>query len=100
MLNGNGQDNFPWIKDKFLRNVINRGDDFYLVTSKDYDRDVDILHSSDKLFNASFKRPIEPNSINVYDSIITGGDQNDAKTGLMKTIMKIGEFIYIDTVDI
>ena len=71
MLNGNGQDNFPWIKDKFLRNVINHGDDFYLVTSKDYDRDVDILHSTDKSFNASFKRSIEPNSIHVYDSIIT-----------------------------
>ena len=100
MLNGMGQDNFPWIKDKFLRNVINQGDDFYLVTSKDYDRDVDILHSTDKIFNASFKRPIEPNSIHVYDSIITDILHNDDKTGLMKTIMKIGESIYIDTVDI
>ena len=72
-----GQDNFPWIKDKFLRNVINQGDDFYLVTSKDYDRDVDILHSTDKIFNASFKRPIEPNSIHVYDSIITDILHND-----------------------
>jgi len=63
MLNGNGQDNFPWIKDKFLRNVINHGDDFFLVTSKEYDRDVDILHSVDKTFNASFKRSLEPGSI-------------------------------------
>jgi len=100
MLNGSGQDNFPWIKDKFLRNVINHGDDFYLVTSKDYDRDVDILHSSDKKFNASFKRPIEPNSIKVYDSIIVDTEPNNDKSGLMKTIMKIGESIYVDTVDI
>ena len=47
MLNGEGQDNFPWIKDKKLRNVINHGTEFFLVTSKDYDRDVDILHSKD-----------------------------------------------------
>ena len=100
MLNGKGQDNFPWIKDKFLRNVINHGDDFYLVTSKDYDRDVDILHSTDQVFNASFKRQIEPKSLEVYDSIITDISPNDEQTGLMKTIMKIGESIYIDTVDI
>jgi hypothetical protein len=73
-LNGTGQDNFPWIKDKFLRNVINHGDDFYLVASKDYDRDVDILHSKDKLFNASLKRSIEPNSIIVYDSITVSSE--------------------------
>jgi hypothetical protein len=101
MLNGNGQDNFPWIKDKFLRNVINHGDDFFLVTSKEYDRDVDILHSVDKTFNASFKRPIEPDSIHVYDSIVVKEPgNNDSKTGLMKTIMKIGEFLYVDVIDI
>jgi hypothetical protein len=100
LLNGNGQNNFPYMKDKFLRNVINQGDDFYLVTSKDYDRDIDILHSSCKTFNPSLKREIEPNGINVYDSIITDVDSNNDKTGLIKIIMKVGEFIYIDTVDI
>ena len=100
LLNGNGQNNFPYMKDKFLRNVINQGDDFYLVTSKDYDRDIDILHSSCKNFNPSLKREIEPNGINVYDSIITDVDSNNDKTGLIKIIMKVGEFIYIDTVDI
>jgi hypothetical protein len=40
------------------------------VTSKEYDRDVDILHTVDKTFNASFKRSIEPGSIQVYDSMI------------------------------
>jgi hypothetical protein len=101
MLNGNGQDNFPWIKDKFLRNVINHGDDFFLVTSKEYDRDVDILHSFDKTFNASFKRPIEPDSIHVYDSmVVKEPGNNDPNSGLMKTIMKIGEFLYVDVIDI
>ena len=45
-------------------------EDFYLVTSKDYDRDVDILHSKEKSFNASLKRSIEPNSILIYDSMV------------------------------
>ena len=72
MLNGIAQDNFPWIKDKFLRNVINHDKAFYLVTSKDYDRDIDILHSEEKSFNASFKRSIEPGGVFVYDSIVTG----------------------------
>jgi hypothetical protein len=60
MLRGKKQDSFPWIKDKTLRNVINHNKSFYLVTSKDYDRDIDILHSDDKNFNASLKRCIEP----------------------------------------
>jgi hypothetical protein len=102
ILNGNGQDNFPWIKDKFLRNVVNHGEDFYLVTSKDYDRDVDILHSKDKSFNASLKRSIEPNSIIVYDSktVQIKGEEDNLQTGFLKTIMKIGEFLYVDVIDI
>ena len=72
--------------------MINHGDDFFLVASKEYDRDVDILHSSDKNFNASFKRSIEPTSMIVYDSVIVQqkGETN-SKSGKMKTIMKIGE---------
>lgn len=63
-----------------MRNVINHGKDFYFVTSKDYDRDIDILHSEEKSFNASFKRSIEPGSLFVYDSIITGcGDESHSK---------------------
>jgi hypothetical protein len=96
MLNGKGQDNFPWIKDKFLRNVVNHGDEFFLVCSKNYDRDVDILHSKNQDFNASLKRSIEPGSLTVYDSMITNDVTNDPKKGILKTIMKIGEFLYID----
>ena len=76
------------------------------MTSKDYDRDIDILHSSEKEFNASFKRSIEPDSLNVYDSIITSGtndhiaDHHNSHTGLMKTIIKIGEILYVDIIDI
>jgi hypothetical protein len=100
MLNGEGQDNFPWIKDKKLRNVINHGGEFFLVTSKDYDRDVDILHSKDKRFNATFKRSIEPGSIKVFDSIVVPSKDNHNRKGLMKTVMLIGTFLYVDLIDI
>ena len=79
--------------------MVNYGEDFYLVTSKDYDRDVDILHSKDKSFNASLKRSIEPNSIIIYDSITVAGEES-SKAGYLKTIMKIGEFLFIDVIDI
>jgi len=70
MLNEGSQDNFPWIKDKFLRNVLNYEDAFFLVTSKDYDRDIDILHSEKQDFNVFFKRCIEPGLLQVFDSTI------------------------------
>ena len=64
------------------------------MTSKEYDRDIDILCSNDIEFNASVKRPIEPGILNVYDSMI------DCKVGHLKTLMKCGEVLYIDTIDI
>lgn len=69
-----------------------------MVTSKDYDRDVDILHSKEKSFNASLKRAIEPNSILIYDSMVQRDKNSDY--GYLKTIMKIGEFLYVDVIDI
>ena len=47
MLHNESQDNFPWIKDKFVRFIINVEGAFLLVCTKDYDRDIDILHSED-----------------------------------------------------
>jgi hypothetical protein len=69
-LDGESQDQFPWIKDKFLRNVVNHKSNFYLVTSKDYDRDIDILNSEDPEFNATVDRFIEPGMLEVFDSLI------------------------------
>jgi len=74
MLNDTSQDNFPWIKDKFVRNVINHEDGFFLVTSKDYDRDIDILHSDDEDFNVSYLRQLEPGILKVFDSMILTRD--------------------------
>lgn len=68
---GNFQQIFPWIKDKFLRKVVSSGNDFYLITSKDYDRDIDILHSGSQSFNASVSRSIEPGLLIALDAICT-----------------------------
>ena len=69
------------------------------MTSKDYDRDIDILSSSDRSFNASIVRSIEPGILKVFDSII---DTNvvESEKGHMKTLILLGEHIYIDTIDI
>jgi hypothetical protein len=56
IMNESSQDNFPWIKDKFVRNVINYEGGFFLVTSKDYDRDIDILYTDNEDFNVSYLR--------------------------------------------
>ena len=90
---------------------MNQGDDFYLVCSKDYDRDIDILHSGDMSFNGSIKRKFEPGNIKVYDSKLfknnelkfleTGRQFNEeSERGLIKIIMKVGEYLYFDTVDL
>ena len=80
------------------------------MTTKEYDRDIDILHTVHKSFNASFKRSIEPGSIQVYDSMIVhehGNHQHvshkvneNMGVNKLKTIIKIGEFIYVDVIDI
>ena len=102
MHNGKSQENFPWIKDKFLRNTKSSGDSFYMVTSKDYDRDIDILNSADMDFNASISRKIEPGIFRVYDSVLIPpskeGDPDDK--GQMKILSKLGDYIYLDTIDI
>jgi hypothetical protein len=78
--------------------VIDSGQGFYLVTSKDYDRDIDILSSNDRDFNASIVRSIEPGILQVFDSIIEPGEGE--KKGLLKTMIKLGESIYCDTIDL
>ena len=93
ILKKNSQDNFPWIKDKFIRHVIHWEDAFLLMTSKDYDRDIDIIHSENKDFNASFDRMIEPGLLQCYDSIII---EKPNKMKVMKTLIKIGDFLYLD----
>ena len=65
-----------------------------MVTSKDYDRDIDVLSSNDLDFNISVKRSIEPGVLSVYDTNI------DTKLGHLKILSRIGDILYIDTMDI
>lgn len=102
---GISQENFPWIKDKFIRSVINDGHDFFLVTSKDYDRDVDILHSSNNEFNSSIKRRFEPGMLTLYDSIKYVDNKEDSgikskSKGYLKILMKVGDSMFLDTINI
>ena len=92
LLNDHKQMSYPYIKDKFVKNVLGYNNNFYLVACKDYDRDIDILCTEDNKFNASIKRNIEPGNISVYDMI---KDNN-----LLKTLIRIGEHLYIDTIDL
>ena len=99
LLKGMGQENLPNIKDKVIRSVINKNDEFYLVTSKDYDRDIDILHTDDQKFNASIKRMLEPGMLEVKDSYVLN-HSGDGKDGNMVILSKAGENLYIDTISL
>ena len=68
------------------------------MTSKDYDRDIDIFNSEEKDFNASIKRFSEPGILKIFDSFI---DQNKlSERGHIKVLMQLGETLHLDTIDI
>ena len=69
---------------------------FYFVTSKEYDRDIDIL-SEDRKFNAYFDRKSEPGLLEVFDSFI---EKQENGSNYIKTLMKIGDYLYLDSIDI
>ena len=84
-----------------MRASLSSEDGFYIVTSKDYDRDIDILSSHDEDFNASIARSIEPGLLRVMDTMLIkpkDGDPNDK--GYIKILSKLGDYIYYDKIDI
>ena len=84
-----------------MRKVVSNGNDFYLITSKDYDRDIDILHSGSQSFNASVSRSIEPGLLIAFDAIFTTQeDEHGDKKQYLKTLIKIGDYLYQDTIDV
>ena len=70
--------------------------DFYLFTTKDYDRDIDILNSNNDNFNASITRSSTPGVLKVYDSIITL--ENGKR--LLKFLTCLDDKLYLDTIDL
>ena len=67
------------------------------MTSKDYDRDIDILRTDDHEFNVSIDRGIEPGGINVYDSILI---DKEGSSKQMQTLMLVGSTLYLDDCDL
>lgn len=86
----------PQIKDKFIRHVKYDQKDFYLVTTKDYDRDIDILHTNNGDFTASITRSSTPGVFKVFDSIIT--EENNRR--YLKFLTCLDDKLYLDTIDI
>lgn len=70
ILTGDQQSNFPWVKDKFVRAAINVNKGYYLILTKNYDRDIDILHTENHEYQASVDRSIEPGIFKVFDIIV------------------------------
>ena len=84
ILNGTSQDFFPQIRDKTVRFVLNHEDEFFFITSKEYDRDVDILNSKYQKFNASIVRSLEPGQIKVFDAQIRNNNGSSLDLDLDK----------------
>jgi hypothetical protein len=87
ILDQHSQNSFHQLKDKKVRNVINHKNSFYLVSCKEYDRDIDILNSDDPEFNASIKRNIEPGLVKVFDSMIYQSKESE----ILKILIVIGD---------
>lgn len=82
-----------------MRFVINHNNSFYFTTSKEYDRDIDILNSADINFNASIERSLEPGQIKVFDADIQTCHVR-SNEGHLRVLMNQGEFLYLDTIEI
>lgn len=50
-----------------MRATVNIGKGYYLFLTKNYDRDIDILHTLNYEFEASMDRSIEPGIFKVLD---------------------------------
>ena len=65
---------------------MNYNNSFYFTTSKEYDRDIDILNSANINFNASIVRSLEPGQLKVFDAdILTEGI--NSKNGHLRVVM-------------
>ena len=96
---GRSQANFPWIKDKFLRAAVTdpvNEKSFYIACSKDYDRDIDILHSTNQDFNSSVKKFLEPGLFKVYDMKITG----DKDKQMINILCRVGDYMNFEIIDV
>lgn len=94
---GESQANFPWIKEKFLRAAVSEGDGFFIACSKDYDRDIDILHSGNEKFASSVKKFLEPDLFKVYDMRVVTNDDGKRKLNIL---CRVGDYLNYEIIDI
>lgn len=101
IIKGKNQDIIDHLKNKFIRHSINYDNSFYLMTTKDYDRDVDIIHAERTNVKCFYDRKIEPGLMQVLDSnIIKKCLNKDKSQDLLQTLMKIGDYLYLDSVNV
>lgn len=67
---GDKQSNFPRDKKKFVREAINVKDGYYLLLTKNYDRDIHIKHTKNFEYEAYLVRMIEPGIFKVFDYMV------------------------------
>jgi hypothetical protein len=71
---------------------------FYFALSKDYDRDIQMINSSDDAWCASCEKCLEPGLFMMYDMLAV----KDEKTGkkLLKSLCRVGDYLTFDIIDI
>ena len=74
---------------------------FFIACSKDYDRDIDILHSKRESFHASVDKFLEPGLFKVYDMKLT--KDKDSETGEVKQMLSIlcvvGDYLSLEVIE-
>jgi hypothetical protein len=91
------QSSLGWLKGKTVRNITSSGPHFIFVSCKDYDRDLDIMCSSDRSFKISIPRSIEPGIITALD--VYQEEINDEGFGEKMQILSLrDEEFYVDTI--
>lgn len=57
-----------------MRGTVNVGKGYYLFLTKNYDRDIDIMHTENNEYEASMDRSIEPGIFKVLDLLVNDKD--------------------------
>ena len=98
--NGSSQSNFPWIKDKFLRIAVPDEEGFFIACSKDYDRDIDILHSNFEEFSSSVDKALEPDLFQAYDMAIVEHKEKGKTKKLLEILCRVGDYLSLEIIDV
>ena len=67
LLNNGKQDILRWFESKHILKIVSKKNEFYCLACNDYDKEIDILNTSDSNFKFHIKRKIAPNIIRFLD---------------------------------